>query len=319
MLSQTQRLAACPAAADFASGSIVPYSIDDAGRMYFMLGREAITADDWCEQLKWSAFGGSCKAMDMDVEETAAREFHEECMGLSILRTGPAVDEIRRGLTNGAVPATVNMVTQKNGADHIHAYFFLPCRDDVPLEHMEDEFQSRRQELLNVKAVADDFRAKREFYQRHIGGSRFHVMEVLEHADDDFGLRGIRGGRELVLPMPAALVPRAPTMARDVRAYNDFVASIQMTPDVCVHCHEVHYTDASGERAVFVHDVRVPSDVLELQELRFFPEEELGRMIMDQAYVARRRFRQRLINLVRFILPVFRQQRMRGIGRLKNK
>tara|TARA_Y100000389_G_scaffold45439_1_gene40258 strand:+ start:503 stop:1435 length:933 start_codon:yes stop_codon:yes gene_type:complete len=303
MVSTTRRISQCPPTADFSSGSIVPYLVADDGSLCFALGREAITADDWCEQLKWTAIGGSCKPSDLDVEETASREFYEECMGLPILGGGDPLS-IRARL-NRHVPTTVHMVTEKNNQECIHAYFFVRARENTAVDTFADEFADRRTHLLNLKAVADAYRIERTRYQR-VMDHRFILGTLLTGTVTL--ARVVRNGREVLVHLPPAVDPAE--LTRHLREYDSFVAAMQMEPDVNVQLRSITYIDASGEKATFVNDVRVPGDVLELQELRFFSEHELMQMIEEHVYIARRRFRQRLINLVRFALPIFRRRRL---------
>ena len=61
--------------------SILPYGIcAQWGNLYFLLGKERRVAG-WVGSDKWSDFGGSPKHGE-DAEETAAREWHEETLGI---------------------------------------------------------------------------------------------------------------------------------------------------------------------------------------------------------------------------------------------
>jgi hypothetical protein len=55
------------------SAGILPYQVDDKGKIYFLMGRD--------NENNWSDFGGKCEFKDNNnIKETAAREFFEESL-----------------------------------------------------------------------------------------------------------------------------------------------------------------------------------------------------------------------------------------------
>lgn len=55
------------------SAGILPYQVDENGKMYFLLGKDTSGT--------WSDFGGKCEFQDKNnIKETAAREFFEESL-----------------------------------------------------------------------------------------------------------------------------------------------------------------------------------------------------------------------------------------------
>lgn len=61
------------------AAGILPYAIW-SGDIYFLLGEERYQKN-FVDSLKWSDFGGGRKAHEINILETASREFYEETMG----------------------------------------------------------------------------------------------------------------------------------------------------------------------------------------------------------------------------------------------
>ena len=296
----------CPPNAVHSSCSIVPYTVDPQGVVFFCLGREAITADNWCEQLKWTTFGGSCKASDQDSAETAAREFFEESMGVRVLEADTTPTAIRTQLLEHA-PMTIHMVDERKRHPHIHTYYFVRTFDGSVPAAIVSRFSERRARLVQVRSAADRHRMVRSILDQRLGSDYRSIGVTPGPAPM---ARAIRNGREVTCRLPTGVDPSV--VRNQFVEYNQFVSAMEMDQDPSVEFHHLAYTDASGEAARFVADVRVPVDVLELQEMRFFSEHELAYTIEGHGFAARRSFRQRFINLARFVLPLLRRRRAMG-------
>ncbi len=70
------------------SAGILPYSFDQTGNLYFLLGRD--------KEGYWSDFGGRCEFKDHQIHtNTAIREFYEETLG-SVLSISDCQDKISK-------------------------------------------------------------------------------------------------------------------------------------------------------------------------------------------------------------------------------
>ena len=79
---------------------VLPVSIDDAGQVRFLLGKERYI-NHWRGSLKWSGFEGGRKPGE-NVERTAAREFVEESIGIvSFNGVASTIDVVHERILNG--------------------------------------------------------------------------------------------------------------------------------------------------------------------------------------------------------------------------
>lgn len=144
---------------DVASGAgILTYCVGLDGTMYFLLGKERSVAQ-WKGSLKWSAFEGGRKKNESP-EETAAREFSEETLG--IVPFGASGDA--KLWSAAAVLSALEreeyhmkiVIKMKNKVDERFHVTFVKCIPWIP--HIMEKFAMMRSLITRVNEVAERLR-----------------------------------------------------------------------------------------------------------------------------------------------------------------
>lgn len=151
------------------TAGILPFCIDSAGEVQFILGRERFTRN-WRGSSHWCAFEGGSKAGE-DHEATAAREFMEETMSCLATWNGNTQAEIAQSLRQKQYSLRLNMLMlsgsesgvpeQRRKRDKLHVIFIIkvPC----PGKEVMQKFQEKRNYLLRCRrsssSVVDDMSA----------------------------------------------------------------------------------------------------------------------------------------------------------------
>lgn len=116
------------------SAGILPFSIDEDGRVYFLLGKD--TKDN-----TWSDFGGRCEFSDNGIHlNTATREFYEETIG-----TIMNIQEMKQILKD-KVNFTIIQTKTLNGSPY---YTYIT---KIPFKDYKQDFMNRKQfnEYANI-------------------------------------------------------------------------------------------------------------------------------------------------------------------------
>lgn len=136
--------------------AVLPYTVSHDGRVFFVLGKERMVRN-WKGSLKWAAFGGGKKGSEVE-EETAAREFVEESLG--VLPFGEEEggklcqkEEVEKVLKEKGYCARIVMRLKRDrSAPKFHVTFLKK----VPwMPHVVQKFAMVRKVLMEVNEVAN--------------------------------------------------------------------------------------------------------------------------------------------------------------------
>ena len=158
---------------------IIPVFVNDAGLASLMLGKERFVSQ-WRGSHKWSGFEGGRKSGE-SVEETAAREFIEESLGVLQLEVGvqPTIDSVVQHIRRQRYVARIllgitNSKKLPPGCNRYHVTYIIQLPECG--QGIGDEFTARREGLLKLQRQMRQYFANGEAaVQRLPSASRWHV------------------------------------------------------------------------------------------------------------------------------------------------
>lgn len=117
------------------SAGILPYQVDENGKIYFLMGKDTSGT--------WSDFGGKCEFQDKNnIKETAAREFFEESLNSVI-----DLNTTREMLKNEKNYTVINSRTISNSP-----YYMFILRVPMLPDTTRDRFRKTLQYLQHTDA-----------------------------------------------------------------------------------------------------------------------------------------------------------------------
>jgi len=137
--------------------SIVPFAVEPMfGHHYFLLGKER-GIRGWHDSGKWSDFGGGFMKADVDAEGCAAREFHEETLGVVACDDAPEVHSISalaRRLRNKEYAFRLD-VWIRPGVVYVTFVIEIPFQPES-----RDSFRQRRHQYNIMRTTKDCYLEK---------------------------------------------------------------------------------------------------------------------------------------------------------------
>jgi hypothetical protein len=108
------------------SAGVVPWALDDEGRVQILLGRERFVPS-WRGSCRWSGFEGTRKA-DESIKETAVREFLEESLGVIMTKS-----EVTRVIyrEQATLHIVIRMVSERSVRYHSTYVVRIPWERDI--------------------------------------------------------------------------------------------------------------------------------------------------------------------------------------------
>jgi hypothetical protein len=127
---------------------ILPVAIDEKGEVHMMLGKERYI-NHWRGSLKWSGFEGGRKCGE-DVEQTAAREFIEESLGVIQLdNKEPTVEGVAEMLRKGEYVARIVLCIVHG--EEVERRYHVTYVVEIPYNATHpDQFSTRRRLFVDL-------------------------------------------------------------------------------------------------------------------------------------------------------------------------
>lgn len=261
-----------PPATRLCGAGVLPFSIDDQGRLRFVLAKERYVAH-WRGSSRWSGFEGGTKHVDRDGNkhsetdvENAVREFVEESLGV-LTPSEDTIGALTHALASGQYAMKVNIVTDSaRAAAHpsqqqpasldptapppsvpsLHTTYVVrfPHDDTIP-----QRFEALRRELIGLQQLAEtlatlraSFRAGYPFLREDdrvdLGDETFFVSAVLEVAmfrgvlASRLLLRARGGSRGARVHRMSYVVP--PAKMAEAQAYTEWVECTTRATDAII-------------------------------------------------------------------------------------
>lgn len=132
---------------------VLPYAVDDDGKVRFLLGRERFCMS-WKGSCRWSGFEGS-RHEEETLLQTAVREFDEESMGV-VMSPAELTERIRKGDYHSRI---VLRILSDKDVQRYHATYLVRVawRPDLPRD-----FQRLRASLEHIDRLAQEWCHARE-------------------------------------------------------------------------------------------------------------------------------------------------------------
>jgi hypothetical protein len=263
---------------------VIPIAVCD-GSVYLLLGRERWMAS-WKGSCRWSGFEGSRKPGEC-IRETAAREFVEESLGVTIDDTKCALqDRLRDGRY---WIRTVLQIHNERHAERYHCTYLIP----VPLDaSLPSRFLRIRNQLEHIDQIAQEVR---------------YLRSTISFGTDSIGsVTWNDDGTVTCVHIGDTGAPATTTVAEDlvndVRRWSD--ARDRLTRAVT---KETHASVTVIREWGFVQDVVVNTDYLEKDQVRWWSVAELDGVIAGQGRYETHRFRPYFLPVLQTVLHSVRQ------------
>ena len=294
----------------FCTGAgIVPYSTDEQGRTFLLLGRERFVPS-WRGSCRFSGFEGSRKDGET-VLDTAVREFDEESLGVCASK-----DEVRKIIVEKRYAAKIVLKIRNdrypgnNQVDveryHCTYLIWIPWQQCLP-----DTFRMERSKVENVERIQEEWSVCSLPIM-----DGMHIQSVEEGEDGEVTISA--GHANSTCPSEVWRDDGSTSLyyARlDGRNAKTALAWISLRERLeralkCVHhCVDISRDPPYANQEGFVNHVTIHKDYMEKDQIRFWSLDDLWSVLKNRGVYGTDRFRPYFLPVLQAVLSLLNDEK----------